>query len=87
VRPVALVYTEPVTDGSADFFESARMAEGFRTSYPAKIVDVDPEPQILPTLLRQVRRLQDLTNPPRGSSGCEDCSNFETIALASQRWK
>ena len=87
VRQVALAYTEPMTEGGADFFEEAQLPLGFRMGFHAKIVDVDLDPAIIPPLLRKARKIHDASNPPEGTPGCEDCSNFETLMLASKTWK
>jgi hypothetical protein len=87
VETLALVYTEPVTDGSADFFREAQTPQGFRMGFHAKVVDVTLDSTILPPLLRKARRIHDAPNPPQGAPGCGDCANFEALELASRAWK
>lgn len=87
VNQVALVYTEPVTDGDADSLDEARTQEGFRMGFRAKVVPVDLDPGKIPPLLRKARRIFVAKEPPTGAKGCEDCANFETLVSASQTWK
>jgi PD-(D/E)XK nuclease superfamily len=87
VTQAALVYTEPVTDGDADFLDEARTVEGFRMGFRAKIVPVELNPHSIEPLLRKTRRIYDEVSPPDGARGCEDCANFDTLVRASQAWK
>ena len=80
VEDIALVYTEPVTEGDADFFDGARSAYGFRMAFQAKVVHVDLDLSMIPPLLRKARRIFNTKKPPSAASGCEDCANFDTLA-------
>jgi hypothetical protein len=87
VKELALVYTEPVTDGDANFLDQARTEHGFRMDFHAKVVPVtlDPSGRVRP-LLREARRIFDREAPPKGAKRCDDCENFETLVSASQSW-
>ncbi len=87
VKQIALVYTEPVTDGDADFLDKARTHDGFHMGFRAKVVPVDLDPGKIPPLLRKARRIFDAKQPPTGAPGCEDCANFDALVSASQNWK
>ncbi|MGP8075729.1 MAG: PD-(D/E)XK nuclease family protein [Thermoplasmata archaeon] len=87
VEQVALVYTEPMTNGDADFLDQARTHDGFRMGFQAKVVPVDLEPGKIPPLLRQARRIYDEKAPPDGAKGCKDCAKFDALVSASQAWK
>ncbi len=87
VKQIALVYTEPVTHGDANFLDEARTQEGFRMGFHAKVVPIGLDPGKIPPLLRQARRIYDEETPPDGAKGCEDCANFDTLLGASQAWK
>ncbi len=87
VKQIALVYTEPATDGDADFFNEAGTKDGFRMGFRAKVVPVDLDPSMIAPLLRKARRIYDASSPPGGAKGCEDCANFDTLVSASQSWK
>lgn len=87
VEQVALVYTEPVTDGDADFLEEARTQDGFRLGFRAKVVPVELDPRKIPPLLRRARRIFDEGSPPEGAKGCEDCANFDALVSAAGKWR
>ena len=87
VKQIALVYTEPVTDGDADFLDEARTRDGFRMGFRAKVVPVDLDPDKIGPLLRKARRIYDEEAPPEGAKGCEDCASFDTLVNASRTWK
>ena len=87
VKQVALVYTEPVTDGDADFLDEARTSDGFRMGFQAKILPVSLNPSKVYPLLREARKIYDEEGPPAGAKGCEDCANFATLLTASRMWE
>jgi hypothetical protein len=86
VNQIALVYTEPETDGDANFFDEASTQSGFHMGFRAKVVYVDLDPGKIPPLLRRAREIFDAEKPPTGTPGCEDCENFDTLVSASQTW-
>lgn len=87
VKQIALVYTEPITEGDAEFLDGARTQEGFWMGFRAKIVPVELDPDKIRPLLRRARKIYDEKDPPAGARGCEDCANFDTLVTASQGWK
>ncbi|MCL4307890.1 MAG: PD-(D/E)XK nuclease family protein [Candidatus Thermoplasmatota archaeon] len=86
VDRLALVYTEPITDGPPGLFESARTEEGFVMGFRATLEDVPLDPDLLPPLMRRAREIYDAPRPPRRSPGCEDCDRFAQLSLAAQDW-
>jgi hypothetical protein len=88
VRDIALVYTEPVTDGNPAFLDGARTDRGFRMDFHAKVVRVKLAPAArIPPLLRTARRIYDAEEPPEGRERCKDCMNFDALLSASRAWK
>jgi hypothetical protein len=87
VAQIALVYTEPVTDGDGDFYDEARTRDGFRMGFHAKTVPVDLNPGMIHPLLRRARDIYDGAAPPVGAQSCENCANFDTLVTASQVWR
>ena len=45
---------------------------------PLLEIDLEPEEVVLP-LLREVRRLADLKEPPKRTDGCYDCQRLEDL--------
>jgi len=86
VNQVALVYTEPVTDGYADLLDEARTEDGFRMGFHAKVVPVDPDRSKIPPLLPKARGIYDVSAPSSAAKGCEDWANFDTLVKASRTW-
>ncbi len=86
VDRLALVYTEPVTDGHSSLYESAQTEEGFALGFRATIDEVPLNPSILPPLMRQARKIYDAPHPPAGAPGCEDCARFHELWTAAQGW-
>ncbi len=86
VARLALVYTEPITDGPEGLFESARTEEGFAMGFRATIEEVPLDPALLPPLMRRAREIYDAPSPPEGRPGCEDCERFEALASAAREW-
>ncbi len=87
VTQLALVYTEPVTEGDADFLLEARTPQGFRMGFHAKVVPVPLDPAMIAPLLRKARRIYDEVAPPGGAKGCKDCQNFDALLQAFPQWK
>jgi len=87
VKQIALVYTEPVTSGDAEFYSRARTREGFLMGFHAKVVPVDLSLRMISPLLNRARAIYDLDAPPLGAVGCEDCASFEALVSASRSWK
>jgi hypothetical protein len=75
VSKVGLVYLEMqrLADLSGEF-ESVLMNDGFHVQFCARYLDIKPDPQaVLPPLLKRVRQLADMAEPPLPTTGCKDC--------------
>ena len=86
VDQVALVYTEPVTEGEPDFLNEARTEDGFRMGFQAKVVPVELDPGRMQPLMQRVREIYDQEGPPTGTDGCEDCADLDALLKASRTW-
>jgi hypothetical protein len=86
VEQIALVYTEPVTDGDPELLDGALTDDGFSMGFRAKIVPVSLDANKLRPLLEEARRIYDATEPPQGARNCQNCANFDTLVQASARW-
>ena len=87
IRPVSaigLIYYEPQTDLTVENIDDVMMSNGFSMGFKAKLVPLalDPE-RIIPPLVKEVRRIADLDQAPRGRQGCKDCERVDTITLFS----
>lgn len=84
VRRLALLYYQPKTDISVDDLRSLTTAEGFAMRFEPQLVEIPLEPELVPPLLADARRLYDLPVPPAGKEGCKNCEMvFRLSALAS----
>ncbi|HSF81769.1 MAG TPA: PD-(D/E)XK nuclease family protein [Anaerolineales bacterium] len=85
VSALALIYTEPVTHEEAATDQQNYRQDGFSMGFSAHIVPVELNPDLVRTLLRQVRLILDLPEPPQGLEGCKDCSyTANLVALLSE---
>ena len=85
VRRLALLYYEPKTDISVDDLRSLTDAEGFALRFEPHLVEIALEPEIVPPLLAEARRLYDLPIPPACREGCKNCGLVRTMTeLAAQ---
>ena len=86
VRRLALVYMEPQT--SEETSQDPRLVDGrgFSMGFEATIVDVELRPEkLIPPLLRKVREVGDMRNPPAGLPGCKDCEALDSLIEALGR--
>lgn len=76
---LGLLYYEPMTElddiGSDLLIENDR----FLLEFSPKLKPVKLEPDIIPPLLRRVRKICDLPECPSGRAGCRDCSMLEKL--------
>lgn len=83
-KPVAglgLIYFEPVTDiGTAEgLVDSVGMSMGFR----AKLLPIERDHELVPSLLAKAKAIHELPLPPVGRNGCRDCDLIATIAVTN----
>ena len=83
IRPVTgigLIYYEPQTDLTGEQFDQVIRENGFEMGFGAHCLSIELNPEgIVRPLLKQVRRLADLRQAPRGRGGCEDCRLMEEM--------
>lgn len=86
-RPVVglgLVYFEPVTDiVSADGLVDAA---GFGMGFRAKLLPIERDRELVPSLLARAKAIHDLPVPPAGREGCKDCGLLAVIMRSSSVW-
>jgi len=73
VRGLALLYYEPFTDIGPDEVDSLVSDKGFLMKFNGHIRPIDMKPNMIAPLLKQVREIYDMPNPPRGTAGCKNC--------------
>lgn len=88
VGQLLLVYYEP--HGGileVEQLEEVLLEEGFNLPFSAHLMELDLNPeQIIKPLLREVRRLADREEAPKGSEFCEDCQRLGAlITLVEQK--
>ncbi len=80
VGRLALVYMEPSTGEDTALNPDLVHSSGFSMDFSATVVDVDLKPEkLVPPLLRKVRAVAELDNPPDGSPGCKDCEALDLL--------
>jgi len=80
VRRLALLYYEPKTDISIGDLAGLTDDNGFAMRFNPKVVPIALEPEIIPPLLEQARRLFDSPSPPQGREGCSNCRMVERMS-------
>jgi len=73
VTDLALIYMEPKTDKEAACLDASYHESGFNMQFDASIHKVKLQPQMIYTLLAQVREIFDLKEKPEKKAGCKDC--------------
>lgn len=79
VRRLALLYYEPKTDITVQDLAGLLDDDGFAMRFNPLVVPIPLEPEIVPPLLEQARRLVDSPNPPQGRDGCFNCRMVEQV--------
>lgn len=80
VSQLALIYMEPVTDAQTAQAPHLVNGVGFSMELKATVVPVEVKPdQVIPTLLRRARELNDMPIPPDGHPGCNDCQRLDVL--------
>ena len=83
VGRLAPVYMEPVTDEQTTQDPSLIDDKGFSMGFEATVVDVALRPdQLVPPLLRRVKEVAEMGQPPAGGSGCKDCEALDSLISA-----
>jgi hypothetical protein len=79
VTGLALIYTEPVTDGVSAAEGDVRREDGFAMGFVANIVDVKLNPSMIQPLLAKTREICDLPASPGGRRGCRNCGLLDDL--------
>ena len=77
VTDLALIYMEPLTDKFAAASDENHHKDGFGMGFTAKLHRVKLDLAIIPPLLAETRRIYELTYPPEGREGCNNCRLLE----------
>jgi hypothetical protein len=78
VAALWLIYCEPQAVDEGNPLALSR-DDGFTMHFVAKIVPVRLQPEIIPPLLAQARRIADMPVPPAGRADCPDCRKLGVL--------
>jgi len=79
VSGLGLIYYEPQTGISADEVDSFILDDGFSMNFSGKLLPIELKPDNIPVLLKRVREIYDLSQPPNQVEGCKDCGLLDTL--------
>ena len=79
VYGLGLLYYEPVTDIASNERDILIKPDSFLLQFAPKLKPVKFEPNIIPPLLRQVRKICDCPDSPPPRLDCRDCYLLETL--------
>lgn len=77
---LGLVYFEPVTDITSA--EGLVDAEGFRMGFRAKLLPIERDTALVPSLLERAKAIYELAASPFGPENCQNCCFLDAL-LAS----
>jgi hypothetical protein len=80
VTGIGLVYYEPQTNVTSDTLDLVLLEKGFHMPFRAHLLEVElaPERVVMP-LLKKLRTLADMTEPPEGIDNCKDCRILDEL--------
>ena len=52
---------------------------GFRMEFRAKLLPIERDGEVVPTLLGKAKGIYELPSPPAGRDGCKDCGLQEAV--------
>ena len=85
VTGIGLLYYEPQTNAAVDI-DQALLDDGFAMPFKAYLHELDLKPEELITpLLKKVRAMANLTEPPTGNANCQDCHKLEDLIQLAAR--
>jgi len=80
---LALVYYEPMTDiDRDDVAHPLLMDNGFRMEFESKILPIELDSELVPSLLGKARDIYELPKPPSALSRCKDCELLDELVNA-----
>lgn len=85
VTGIGLVYYEPQTNVTSDTLDLVLLEKGFHMPFRAHLLELELKPEeVVVPLLKKVRDLANMTAPPKGRDGCENCRTVgELVRLAA----
>lgn len=83
VSGLALIYMEPVTDDVAAVRGENHHRAGFRMEFSALVHQLEIKPKSIGPLLKEVRRIADLSKPPRGNPDCKNCKLVDELVVVA----
>jgi len=82
MKSATLVYTEPVTGDIPAQDSSNHLPRGFKLGFSTKLLPVELDYDLIPPLLRRVRKIMSLKKPPERKLGCEGCYAIADLFFA-----
>ena len=80
ISQLALIYMEPVTDVQTVQAPHLVNGVGFSMELKATVVPVEVKPaQVIPTLLRRAKEINEMPAAPDGLQGCKDCLALDNL--------
>ncbi|TET21558.1 MAG: hypothetical protein E3J71_09360 [Candidatus Stahlbacteria bacterium] len=80
VSAITLIYTEPITDIKQPNVEEYMGQEEFWMNFKATPFSVQLRPdELVPEILKKVRTIVNMIEPPEGHPDCKDCERFERV--------
>lgn len=79
INKLALIYTEPITDGEKLSLEENFLDYGFAMEFNAQIVGVKINQDLLNPLFEKVRQIFEMNQPPNSAFGCKDCPKVDNL--------
>jgi hypothetical protein len=74
IAGLVLVYMEPQTELSVDNLDSIMQDDGFVMGFGGHIREIElNDENMIPPLLKEVRKIYDQPASPKGNTGCKDC--------------
>ena len=76
---LALVYYEPQVELSAINLEDFVNLVGFKMAFSPKVIPIERDPQMIPTLLAKAKEISSMDKLPDGNKGCKDCAALNVL--------
>jgi hypothetical protein len=87
VSRLFLIYYEPVTDISEGDIDDLVDGNGFLLSFSGKPLEIPINAKKILSLLKEVRKINDLRKPPKGLEECQDCEALDELLTFVSRTK
>jgi len=84
VTGIGLAYYEPQTNVTSETLDLVLLEKGFHMPFRAHLLELELNPtELVMPLLRKVRVLADLKEPPKDTSVCNDCRSLQELIRSS----